>query len=86
MPQVFQPDIPFNEGFFQNLAEQHVTRFYEEVAQREWALKRELLKDKSLDIFVYNYIALKILNLSFEVLEKNMVGVKPKSLEKVKSQ
>ena len=36
-----------------------------------------------MDIFVYNFVALKILNPNFEVLEKNMVGVEEKPLKKV---
>ena len=36
-----------------------------------------------LDIFVYNFVALKILNPNFEVLEKNMAGVEAKPLKKV---
>ena len=36
-----------------------------------------------LDIFVYNFVALKILNPNFEVLEKNMAGVEVKPLKKV---
>ena len=33
---------------------------------------------------VYNFVALKILNPNFEVLEKNMAGVEPKPLKKAK--
>ena len=35
-----------------------------------------------MDIFVYNFVALKILNSNFEVLEKNMAGVEAKPLKK----
>ena len=37
-----------------------------------------------MDRFVYNFVALKILNPNFEVLEKNMVDVEVKPLKKVK--
>ena len=40
-------------------------------------------KERILDIFVYNFVALKILNPNFEVLEKNMAGVEAKPLKKV---
>ncbi len=33
---------------------------------------------------VYNFVALKIFNPNFEVLEKNMAGVEPKPLKKAK--
>ena len=36
-----------------------------------------------MDIFVYNLVALKILNPNFKVLEKNMAGVEVKPLKKV---
>ena len=36
-----------------------------------------------LDLFVYTFVALKILNPNFEVLEKNMAGVEAKPLKKV---
>ena len=39
-------------------------------------------KNEALDIFVYNFVALKILNPNFEVLEKNMAGVEAKPLKK----
>ena len=35
-----------------------------------------------MDIFVYNFVALQILNPNFEVLEKNMAGVEAKPLKK----
>ena len=35
-----------------------------------------------MDIFVYNFLALQILNPNFEVLEKNMAGVEAKPLKK----
>ena len=38
---------------------------------------------KTLFLFVYNFVALKILNPNFEVLEKNMAGVEAKPLKKV---
>ena len=40
-------------------------------------------QNEALDILVYNFVALKILNPNFEVLEKNMAGVEVKPLKKV---
>ena len=40
-------------------------------------------RNEALDIFVYNFVALKILNPNFEVLGKNMAGVEAKPLKKV---
>ena len=40
-------------------------------------------RNEALDIFVYNFVALKILNPNFEVLEKNMAGIEVKPLKKV---
>jgi hypothetical protein len=35
-----------------------------------------------LDICVYNFVVLKVLNPNFEVLEKNMAGVEAKPLKR----
>ena len=64
------------------LAEHCVTRFHKGVARREWVLKKGQRRNEALDIFVYNFVALKILNPNFEVLEKNMAGVEAKPLKK----
>ena len=40
-------------------------------------------RNEALDIFIYNFVALKILNPNFEVLEKNIAGVEVKPLKKV---
>ena len=53
------------------------------VARREWVLKKGQRRNEALDIFVYNFVALKILNPNFEVLEKNMAGVEAKPLKKI---
>jgi len=45
-------------------------------------VKRER-RNEALDLFVYNFVALKILNPNFEVLEKNMAGIEVKPLKKV---
>jgi hypothetical protein len=37
--------------------------------------------EEYIDIFVYNFAALKILNSKFKVLEKNMAGVEVKPLK-----
>jgi hypothetical protein len=39
-------------------------------------------RNEVLDIFVYNFVALKILSSNFEVLKKNMAGVEAKLLKK----
>ena len=52
------------------------------MARREWVLKKGQRRNEALDIFVYNFVALKILNPNFEVLEKNMAGVEAKPLKK----
>jgi phage terminase large subunit GpA-like protein len=44
--------------------------------------KKGKQRNEALDIFVYNFVALKILNPNFEVLEKNMAGVEAKPLKK----
>ena len=55
-----------------------------EKAPNYWSEKALHEKAKrELDIFVYNFVALKILNPNFEVLEKNMAGVEVKPLKKV---
>ena len=46
-------------------------------------LKKGQRRNEALDLFVYNFVALKILNPNFEVLEKNMAGVEAKPLKKV---
>ena len=52
------------------------------MARREWVLKKGQQRNEALDRFVYNFVALKILNPNFEVLEKNMEGVEAKPLKK----
>ena len=59
------------------------TQGIEGVARREWVLKKGQRRNEALDLFVYNFVALKILNPNFEVLEKNMAGVEVKPLKKV---
>ena len=44
--------------------------------------KKGQRRNEALDIFVYNFGALKILNPNFEVLEMNMVGLEAKPLKK----
>jgi len=48
----------------------------------DW-LKKGHKRYEALEKFVYNFVALKILNPNFEVLEKNMAGVEVKPLKKV---
>ena len=60
-----------------------VSRFHKGVARRERVLKKGQRRNEALDIFVYNFVALRILNPNFEVLEKNMAGVEAKPLKKV---
>jgi len=59
-----------------------------ELAELDLKLKQDQLVEVDqvglhLDLFVYNFVALKILNPNFEVLEKNMAGVEAKPLKKV---
>tara|TARA_Y100000294_G_scaffold169439_1_gene180596 strand:+ start:83 stop:421 length:339 start_codon:yes stop_codon:yes gene_type:complete len=54
-----------------------------ELAEFDLKLKNDQRRNEALDIFVYNFVALKILNPNFEVLEKNMAGVEAKPLKKV---
>ncbi len=76
--------IHYDEEYFKMLTAEHcVTRFHKGVARREWVLKKGQRRNEALDIFVYNFVALKILNPNFEVLEKNMAGVEVKPLKKV---
>jgi len=76
--------IHYDEEYFAMLTAEHcVTRFHKGVARREWVLKKGQRRNEALDIFVYNFVALKILNPNFEVLEKNMAGVEVKPLKKV---
>ena len=76
--------IHYDEEYFKMLTAEHcVTRFHKGVARREWVLKKGQRRNEALDIFVYNFVALKILNPNFEVLEKNMAGVEAKPLKKV---
>jgi hypothetical protein len=56
--------------------------FHKGVARREWVIKKGQRRSKALDIFVYDFVALKILNLNFEVLAKNMADVEAKPLKK----
>ena len=73
-----------DEEYFTMLTAEHcVTRFHKGVARREWVLKKGQRRNEALDLFVYNFVALKILNPNFEVLEKNMAGVEAKPLKKV---
>jgi len=76
--------IHYDEEYFKMLTAEHcVTRFHKGVARREWVLKKGQRRNEALDLFVYNFVALKILNPNFEVLEKNMAGVEVKPLKKV---
>ena len=70
------------ENLSQNKYAEHrnVIRFHKGVARREWVLKKGQKRNEALDIFVYNFVALKILNPNFEVVEKNMAGVEAKPL------
>jgi hypothetical protein len=45
--------------------------------------KKGTTKKRSVGYICYNFVALKILNPNFEVLEKNMAGVEAKPLKKV---
>ena len=58
-------------------------RFHKGVARREWVLKKGQRRNGALDIFVYNFVTLKILNHNFEALEKNMNESESPALKKV---
>ena len=53
------------------------------MARREWVLQKGQRRNEALDIFVYNFVTLKILNPNFEVLEKNMNEPESPALKKV---
>jgi phage terminase large subunit GpA-like protein len=73
-----------DEEYFSMLTSEHcVQRFHKGVPRREWVLKKGQRKNEALDIFVYNFVALKILNPNFEVLEKNMNEPESPPLKKV---
>ena len=75
--------IHYDEEYFAMLTAEHcVQRFHKGVARREWVLQKGQRRNEALDIFVYNFVTLKILNPNFEVLEKNMAGVEVKPLKK----
>ena len=76
--------IHYDEECFAMLTAEHcVQRFHKGVARREWVLQKGQRRNEALDIFVYNFVTLKILNPNFEVLEKNMNEPESPALKKV---
>ena len=74
--------IHYDEEYFAMLTAEHcVQRFHKGVARREWVLKKGQRRNEALDIFVYNFVALKNLNPNFEVLEKKSSLLVPKSFQ-----
>ena len=76
--------IHYNKEYFAMLTAEHCVQiFHKGVARRAWVLKKGQRRNEALDIFVYNFVALKILNQNFEVLEKNMNDPEAPALKKV---
>ena len=51
--------IHYDEEYFKMLTAEHcVTRFHKGVARREWVLKKGQRRNETLDMFVYNFVAL----------------------------
>ena len=63
-------------------AEHCVTRMPKGVPRREWVMKKNKKRNEALDIFGYNFAALKILNPNFEGISKinkdKAQGIEPK--------
>ena len=58
-----------------------MTRFHKGVARREWVLKKGQKRNEALDIFVYNFVALKILNPNFRSVGKEYGRGRSKAIE-----
>ena len=58
-----------------------MTRFHKGVARREWVLKKGQKRNEALDIFVYNFVALKILNPNFRSVGKEYGGCRSEAVE-----
>ena len=75
--------LTYNAEYFDMLTAEHcVTRFKNGIPRREWVMKKNKKRNEALDIFGYNFAALKILNPNFEGIIKinndKAQGIEPK--------
>lgn len=75
--------LTYNAEYFDMLTAEHcVTRFKNGIPRREWVMKKNKKRNEALDIFGYNFAALKILNPNFEGIVKinkdKAQGIEPK--------
>ena len=65
--------LTYGAEYFDMLTAEHcVTRFHKGIPRREWVMKKNKKRNEALDIFGYNFAALKILNPNFEGIIKNL--------------
>lgn len=65
--------VDYLPDYFDQLTAEHcVTRFKKGIPYREWVMRKNRKRNEALDIFVYNYVALRILNPNFEAIKNNM--------------
>lgn len=75
--------LTYNAEYFDMLTAEHcVTRFKNGIPRREWVMKKNKKRNEALDIFGYNFAALKILNPNFDGIVKinkdKAQGIEPK--------
>ena len=75
--------MTYGYEYFDMLTAEHcVTRFAKGIPRREWVMKKNKKRNEALDIFGYNFAALKILNPNFEGITKTLQdraqGIEPK--------
>ena len=67
--------LTYGYEYFDMLTAEHcVTRFSKGIPRREWVMKKNKKRNEALDIFGYNFAALKILNPNFEGIVKTLEG------------
>jgi len=67
--------LTYSFEYFDMLTAEHcVTRFAKGIPRREWVMKKNKKRNEALDIFGYNFAALKILNPNFEGIIKTLEG------------
>lgn len=65
--------LTYGAEYFDMLTAEHcVTRFNKGIPRREWVMKKNKKRNEALDIFGYNFAALKILNPNFEGIVKTL--------------
>jgi len=65
----------YNKEYFDMLTAEHcVTSFIRGIPTRKWVMKKNKKRNEALDIFGYNFAALKILNVNFEGIVKTLEG------------